>query len=92
MREAIDNSPMGFADACTEAATIPEFVEQYNRLTGNNFRPPRTRTPIEMMIDEACGYPLIDEDETRKFAAFFYEFVWSRLPEEAFVTPKGGTT
>lgn len=75
---------MDFAQACAEAAMIPEFVENYNRIMGANFQIPKARSPIEQMVDKACGYSDINEEETRKFAAFFYEFVWSRLPDECF--------
>lgn len=81
---------MDFATACAEAAKIPEFVENYNRLTGNKFKLFISRSPIEAMVDKACGFKGFDEDETLKFAAFFYEFVWSRLPEEAFVKENPG--
>ena len=75
---------MDFAAACAEAAAIPEFVENYNRLTGNNFKLPRPRSPIEAMVDKACGYHGLDEAEAAKFCEFFYEFVWSRLPDKCF--------
>lgn len=75
---------MDFAAACAEAAMIPEFVSNYNRLTGNNFAIHKPKNHIEAMIDKATGFDGIIEDEVRKFAEFFYEFVWSRLPDEAF--------
>lgn len=79
---------MDFATACAEAAGIPEFVDNYNRLTGNNFKLFVRRTPIEAMIDEATGFKGFDEEEARKFMAFFYEYVWSRLPDECFTDSK----
>ncbi len=75
---------MDFSKACAEAAMIPEFVEQYNRLTKSKFGFRQPRNGIEAMIDKACGFKGFDEDEARKFAAFFYEFVWSRLPDNCF--------
>lgn len=75
---------MDFAEGVAEAAMIPEFVANYNRLTGGNFKLFVARTPLEAMIDKASGFKGFDEDEAMKFAAFFYEFVWSRLPEEVF--------
>ncbi len=75
---------MNFAEACAEAAVMPEFVKQYNRLTGNNLHFSKPRSPIESMVDSATGYKGFDEEEMRKFADFFYEFVWSRLPDEYF--------
>lgn len=75
---------MDFAAGCAEVASIPEFVESYNRLTGNNFSLPRSRTPLEAMIDMACGYNGLNEVEAAKFCEFFYEYVWSRLPDVCF--------
>lgn len=77
---------MDFATACADTAMIPEFVENYNRLTGRNFQPVprRARNPIEAMVDKACGFGGIDGEEAKKFADFFYEYVWSRLPDECF--------
>lgn len=75
---------MDFATACADAASIPEFVENYNRLTGNNFKLSIRRTTIERMVDEATGFKGFDESEALKFAAFFFEFVWSRLPDNCF--------
>lgn len=75
---------MDFAAGVAEAAQIPEFVENYNRLTGNNFKLFIARTPIEAMVDKADGFKGFDEEEALKFAAFFYEYVWSRLPDECF--------
>lgn len=75
---------MDFAAAVAEAASIPEFVKEYNRLTGNNFVFRQPRNPIEAMIDRACGFEGFNPEEAKKFADFFYEFVWSRLPDECF--------
>lgn len=66
---------ISFIDACVIAANTPEFVEQYNRITGSNFQPNPKRSIMEKMIDEK---------EVFKFAAFFYEFVWVRLPDDSF--------
>ncbi|GAB3283091.1 hypothetical protein GCM10027347_59810 [Larkinella harenae] len=75
---------MDFATACAEAASIPEFVNEYNRLTGNNLTFSIPKDPISIAIDKATGYKGFDENEMRKFAIFFYEYVWSRLPENCF--------
>lgn len=75
---------MDFATACADTAMNKEFVAQYNRITGNNLVFSSARTPFEAAIDKATGYVGFSEDEARKFADFFYEFVWSRLPEECF--------
>ncbi len=71
------NKRMDFFAALAEAAAIPEFVSNYDRLSGNNFGRVLSARGIEKMVDEASGF---SNEETAKFAAFFYEFVWSRLP------------
>ncbi len=79
-----DRNGVGFADACAEAAMMPDFVKQYNRITKNNLQFGGPQTVIESMIDRATGYSGIDETEAHKFADFFYEYVWSRLPDNCF--------
>lgn len=75
---------MVFAAACAEAAMTPEFVDNYNRLYGANLKFNAPKNALEAMIDKQCGYNGLDPDEVRKFAAFFYECVWSRLPDNCF--------
>lgn len=75
---------MSFTDAVVECAMLPEFVDNYNRLTGSNFKLYTARNPIEALVDKACGFKGFDEDEVRKFMDFVYEYVWSRLPENCF--------
>lgn len=72
---------MDFFSALAEAAAIPEFVANYDRLSGNHFGRVLSAKGINRMIDEASGFSC---EETAKFAAFFYECVWSRLPAESF--------
>ena len=72
-------------EACLmECVKQPGFIQEFNRLTGCRFGQSLTRKPIERMIDDACGHSGESDDDTRLFIAFVYEFVWSRLPEEAF--------
>lgn len=75
---------MSFAEACAEAAQIPEFVENFNRLTGNNFRFCPPKNGLEAAIHNATGFQGFDEKEAEKFMRFFHEYVWARLPDEAF--------
>jgi hypothetical protein len=42
------------------------------------------------MVDNATGYKGFDESEARKFAAFVYEFVWSKLPSDCFESTENG--
>jgi hypothetical protein len=77
----------------------PEIIKEYDRLYGANVHKilstrlgAKERSPIEAAVDRACGYvekiKELSEEEKKElagFAAFFYDCVWSRLPDEAFV-------
>lgn len=76
---------MDFFCALAEAASIPDFVSNYDRLTGNSFGRVLSAKGLNQMIDQSTGF---SSEETEKFAAFFYEFVWNRLPNECFETKK----
>lgn len=77
---------MDFLSALAEAAAIPEFVANYDRLSGNHFGRVLAANGFDRMIDHATGHAT---EETAKFAAFFYECVWSRLPDNCFDTGVG---
>jgi hypothetical protein len=79
-----------FAWAVAEAAQEAEFVNSYNNLTGNNFKLNPPKSVFDQMVDNATGYKGFDESEARKFAAFVYEFVWSRLPSDCFESTENG--
>ena len=72
---------MDFFSALAEAASIPELVSNYDRLTNSSFARVLSARGINRMVDRSSGF---SNEETANFAAFFYEFVWSRLPEECF--------
>ena len=64
--------------ACVhEAASIPEFVENWARLYGIKLPAP-ARSPIERMIDGAVK---LDERVGAQFLAFVYRFVYLTLPK-----------
>ena len=63
---------------------MTEFVDGYNKLTGNNFKFNPPKCVLDQMVDDATGYQGFDENEAKKFAAFFYDFVWSRMPSSFF--------
>ena len=71
-----------FAYACSVCLGNKDFVKEFNRLTGHKLGVPRT--PIEKMIDEACGRDP-DAKAMPDFVNLVYELVWSTLPDEAFV-------
>lgn len=54
-----------------------EFVNQYCRL--KNIKRPDRLSPIEKMIDEACGNKA-GEDFIRGFVEFVDEFVYKMIP------------
>lgn len=61
------------------------LVEQFDRLQGTRLSSIKNRAPIVAAIDDACGYIDAPTEDFHKFFAFVFEFVWSRLPPEAFV-------
>ncbi len=69
-----------FEDVCRMAIKDPEFVTNYDRLTGNHLSALMGRTPIEQMMDKNTGFEC---SEMGKFCDFIYEFIWCRIPREA---------
>lgn len=73
----------------------PEFVAGFNKLAKANLGK-QLRSGILAMVDQATGFDEIKEQENlKKFVAFVYETVWTRLPIEArdptqVVTPPEG--
>lgn len=72
---------MTYLEALTEAASNKDFVSGYDRLTNSNFGKIISATGIEKLIDESTGCA---KEEVSKFMKFFDEYVWDRLPQEAF--------
>jgi hypothetical protein len=66
---------MTFEDVLMECAGTPEFVREFNRLTG--FALDEARTPIDRMVDEATGR---ERAALGAFTMFVYECVWLTLP------------
>ena len=75
-----------FRQVVDECARTPEFVEQFDRLTGHHLSTLTKRTSLDAMIDEATGR---DRLAMLGFVVFVDEMVWSRLPEE-IKAPEGG--
>lgn len=59
-----------------------EFVAQFNRLSGCQLLRSEKRTPLEMAIDNACGYDGERDEDWLKWTEFIMDTVWARLPEE----------
>lgn len=76
---------MDYTDALIEALTNKELISEYDRLWGTSLGEcikAMGTGGLNYQIDLATGRT---KDEIQKFDMFFYEFVWSRLPKDAFV-------
>lgn len=63
-----------------EAASTPEFIENFDRLTGSQVGRIGAGSVIEQMIDQATGFR---DEQIRKFVEFVHDSVYLRLPHEA---------
>lgn len=72
---------MTFEECVIECAKNRELVENFDRLTGSTLSQVGHRAPLDQMIDEATGR---DAESCRRFIAFVWECVWTRLPAECF--------
>lgn len=70
---------MDFVGCCKVCVSNAEFVKQLNRITGNHLG--ESRNPIEIAIDEACGYDP-DKSFMQAFCAFVFEYVWVSMMHE----------
>jgi hypothetical protein len=69
-----------FADCLRQCVSTPEFVAQFDRLTGNHLTEMVARSPLDEMIDKATGR---DRAAWLGFIIFVDEMVWSRLDKGA---------
>lgn len=77
---------MDYKDALLEALNNKELVSNYDRLTGASLGEcikSIKQGGINYAIDLSTGRI---KDEIQKFDNFFFEYVWSRLPKEAFIS------
>lgn len=65
-----------FINVCSLCLDNDDLVDEFCRLKGLN-RPDK-RSPIEVQIDNACGYDA-DMDFMRQFTGFVREFVYIPL-------------
>lgn len=74
---------MRFDDCVSYCAEFPEFVEQFNRMTGCRLGQRVPSWPIDALIDEATGYVVERQKkevaETKMFEKFVYDCVWTRI-------------
>ena len=67
---------MDFEQCCTECLNNDDLVNEFCRLRG--IKRPDKRSPIEIQIDQACGYDANGEF-IKIFTQFVFEFVWIPL-------------
>lgn len=71
---------MTFIECVHTCATNPDFVNNYDRLTGNNFKSiTASKSSIDRLIDEATGF---EKDQVLKFSDFVLAFVWLPVYEQ----------
>lgn len=66
-----------FEQAALGCLENSEFMANYRKLRGSRVGL-NTRSPIERMVDEACGAPPgdVSEQEWREFFEFVRDYVW----------------
>lgn len=64
---------MTFEECCQECIKNDELVNQFCRL--KNIKRPDKLSPIETLIDQACGYNAKDEF-VKKFTDFVFLYIW----------------
>lgn len=69
---------ISFIECVHECLTTNELVKQFERLYDIELI--ESRTPIERMVDQACGREP-STDGMRAFVAFVYECVWTRFAD-----------
>jgi hypothetical protein len=73
-----------FQECVFQCLENPDFVTEFDRLTGCNLAAKEDRSLIEIMVDDATGYEEKSGDlDLQKFIAFVYEVVWIRLSPRA---------
>jgi hypothetical protein len=78
---------MEYQNAFLESLTNKELVSSYDKLTGSSLGEclkSMKQGGINYQIDLSTGRI---KDEIQKFDKFFFEYVWSRLPQKSFVKP-----
>lgn len=79
-QEVRDALADGWFHVCLlESIGEAELVENFERLSGTKLMLPAPRSPIERMVDEACGVHPFDQNGMRRFVEFVYDCVYTRL-------------
>jgi hypothetical protein len=74
-----DEAPT-YAQCLSYAASLPEFVAEFDRLHGTHLAKLDRRTPLDAMIDDATGR---DNAALAAFCQFVFAFVWLPLQPAA---------
>lgn len=64
---------MDFQKCCAECLNNDELVNEFCRLRG--IKHPDKRNPIEIQIDQVCGFEAAKEF-VKEFTQFVFEFIW----------------
>ena len=76
---------MNLPECIAWCAGNAELVAEFNRLTGRNLGRSLKRSPMDRMVDDACGVSGESEEDMIAWANFITDVVWMRLPDECFV-------
>jgi hypothetical protein len=66
-----------YIDCLMQAARTPSLVAEFDRLTGHKLATVGKGTPLDQMIDDACG---VHDAAMRDFCEFVWDCVYLRLP------------
>lgn len=75
---------MSFVEVLTESTANLELVKEFERLTGNTLILTGAKTPLDRMIDEACGP---DPKALKEWIDFVWEFIFTRVQVEGNIVP-----
>ena len=72
-----------FEEVVHECLGNEEFVREFDRFAGTHIGG-KPRDPMMILVDRATGFDeLKTTNDYKKFVAFVYETVWTRLPNDA---------
>ena len=72
---------MNFLETVEYCMGVPEFVENFNRLSGHTLGESIKLSPIERMVDDASGFNP-EAENIKAFMDFVHEFVWIRVTHD----------
>lgn len=72
------NSPISFETTLRACLNTPEFLNEWNRLTGCSLGVDN-RNPFDRAIDEATGFQKELDKEQKCYMHLFARFVWNSI-------------